>query len=581
MSVTQIPGKDAPLETSIARMQATLAAAGFQVEESAWLNPVAGVWSVHLRDRDCPLIYVNGKGGSQLAARASALGEFFERLCCNYFWSHYYWGARAGAAGFVHYPQERWFPLGDGEAWPADLLDENLQAFYNPRGNIPARALVDFNSGNAARGICALPFQRQRDGATLHFPINVIANLYVSNGMSAGNSPAEAQTQALSEIFERYVKFKVIAEGLCLPEVPEEVIARYPRIAAGIAGLRAAGFGILVKDASLGGQFPVMNVTLLHPGDRGCYASFGAHPRFEVALERALTELLQGRALDGLAGFPEPGFDLEEAASAPNLEIHFVDSSGVLHWNFLRQAADFLFHDWNFGGASSTGERDWLVQRVQELGHDVYLAEFGHLGVYVCRILVPGLSEIYPVDDLEWENTSVITDLRAPILALDGLEDEACGDLLDALIDRGIADDRPVAALLGLAPDEGYWKSLRVGELKTQLALACGDREGILEGCQWARYFEEIDPERRRLYACVESLVKLEDLGDGADVAEAFGLPLTQLYGPAVVAQAQALLDGEQRFPGFIPLGADLEASDLHRRLMAGYARLQASRAPR
>jgi hypothetical protein len=75
--------------------------------------------------------------------------------------------------------------------------------------------------------------------------------------------------------------------------------------------------------------------------------------------------------------------------------------------------------------------------------------------------------------------------------------------------------------------------------------------------------------------------VKLEDLGDGADVAEDFGLPLTQLYGATLVAQAQALLDGELRFPGFIPLGADLEASDLHRRLMAGYARLQASRAPR
>ena len=45
-------------------------------------------------------------------------------------------------------------------------------------------------------------------------------------------------------------------------------------------GLRAAGFGILVKDASLGGEYPVMNVTLLHPKDQGIFASFGAHPRF-------------------------------------------------------------------------------------------------------------------------------------------------------------------------------------------------------------------------------------------------------------------------------------------------------------
>jgi len=49
-----------------------------------------------------------------------------------------------------------------------------------------------------------------------------------------------------------------------------------------------------------------MNVTLLHPEDQGCFSSFGAHPRFEIALERALTELLQGRGLDALAGFRNP-----------------------------------------------------------------------------------------------------------------------------------------------------------------------------------------------------------------------------------------------------------------------------------
>ncbi|CAG0958977.1 partial Ribosomal protein S12 methylthiotransferase accessory factor YcaO, partial [Rhodocyclaceae bacterium] len=264
-----IAGKDASLESSIGAMQDRLAALGFHVEEHSWLNPVDGVWSVHLRERDCPLLFTNGKGASQLAARASALGEFFERLSCNYFWSHYYLGAEVAEREFVHYPQERWFPA-DGGDWPGELLTPELQALYNPEGTIDAATLVDLNSGHAERGICALPYVRQRDGATVWFPVNVIGNLYVSNGMSAGNTRDEARTQALAEIFERHVKFRIIAEGLCLPDVPEEVIARYPRIAAGIAGLREAGFGILVKDASLGGEYPVMNVTLLHPEDQGC-----------------------------------------------------------------------------------------------------------------------------------------------------------------------------------------------------------------------------------------------------------------------------------------------------------------------
>ena len=138
-----------------------------------------------------------------------------------------------------------------------------MHALYNPENNIDSLTLVEFNSGNVERGICAIPYVRQRDGAVTYIPVNIIGNLYVSNGRSAGNSQAEARTQALSEIFERHIKGRIISEGICLPDVPESVIARYPRIEAGIKALRTAGFGILVKDASLGGQYPVMNVTLL------------------------------------------------------------------------------------------------------------------------------------------------------------------------------------------------------------------------------------------------------------------------------------------------------------------------------
>ena len=77
MSEHFIPGKDASLESSIQAMQERLTALGFHIEERSWLNPVDSAWSVHIRDRDCPLLFTNGKGASELAARASALGEFF------------------------------------------------------------------------------------------------------------------------------------------------------------------------------------------------------------------------------------------------------------------------------------------------------------------------------------------------------------------------------------------------------------------------------------------------------------------------------------------------------------------------
>jgi hypothetical protein len=69
----------------------------------------------------------------------------------------------------------------------------SLHAFYNPDAEIDAEVLVDLNSGNVERGICALPYQRVRDGAETYFPVNIIGNLYVSNGMAAGNTLTEAR----------------------------------------------------------------------------------------------------------------------------------------------------------------------------------------------------------------------------------------------------------------------------------------------------------------------------------------------------------------------------------------------------
>lgn len=564
-----IPGKDASLEHSITAMQAKLAAHGFDVEECSWLNPVDNVWSVHVRNRGCHLMFTNGKGATQLAARASALGEFFERLSCNYFWNHYALGDAVSGSAFAHYPRERWFPV-EGDEWPAGLLTPELQAFYNPEGSVPAESLVDLNTGRYDRGICAIPYVRQRDGAEVFFPVNIISNLYVSNGMSAGNTPAEARAQALSEILERHVKFKVIAEGLCLPDVPEEVIARYPSIAAGIAGLRAAGFGILVKDASLGGQYPVMCVTMLNPHDQGVFASFGAHPRFEIALERALTELLQGRALEALDGFPPPGLDLDEVASAPNIEIHFVDSSGLVHWRFFSDTPDFEFVDWNFNdlqNGSTADDYGWLAERIHADGHDIYIADFDHLGVYACRILVPGMSEIYPVDELEWENNSAGAVVRPAILNLQELDDDQCVRLVEILEEFNIADEKPVAALIGLAPDAGsMWADLRVGELKTLLALAVGDTDAILEGCEWIRQFDQLDAGRRRVYRCIATLLEMED-------PNACEEALVSLFGEETLDLATDLIDGEVRFFDLPSPGLDFEGCALHQSLLAEYAK--------
>ena len=140
-----------------------------------------------------------------------------------------------------------WFKPGKKDALPKDLLDAYTLEIYNPDGELRASHLYDTNSGNTERGICALPYVRQSDGETVYFPTNLIDNLYLSNGMSAGNTLAEAQVQCLSEIFERAVKREILEGEIALPDVPPEVLAKYPDIVAGIQGLEAQGFPVLVR----------------------------------------------------------------------------------------------------------------------------------------------------------------------------------------------------------------------------------------------------------------------------------------------------------------------------------------------
>jgi len=557
---THILGKDATLEDSIASMQQKLQDIGFNIIEQSWLNPIANVWSVHIRDRDCPLLFTNGKGASKKAALASALGEFFERLSTHYFWADYYLGDEVANSKFVHYASEKWFALNANGSWPDGVLNEELQEFYNPDGELNASNLIDANSANRERGMCCLPYVCERTQDTVYFPVNVIENLYVSNGMAAGNTKYEARVQALSEILERYVKFKIIAEGICLPNVPDEVLARYPSIQAGIQELEAAGYPLLVQDASLGGKYPVMVVTLLNPENQGVYASFGAHPKFEVALERALTELLQGRGLDALGGFAEAGFDLDEIASPQNLETHFIDSSGIVSWEFLRNEPDHEFSDWDGKSETTQEEFDCLCERIHEEGNDIFTMDYEELGVYACRVLVPGMSEIYPPDDLVWENNNAGMDVRTAILAKNKSKED-CEALIERIDDLNADDQHPVAALIGLPADkDSIFADLRIAELTTLLALKVQDNERIQEGCEWLLHFRQLNPQRLKTYQCINTLLQFEGMVE-------YGASLEKLYGKKVLSDALALIDGEDVFP----LDSDWEMHDL---LLEGYKKV-------
>jgi ribosomal protein S12 methylthiotransferase accessory factor len=578
---TYIAGKDLPLEQTIANMSGVLAGLGMKIEIASWRNLVPNVWSLHIRDAHSPMCFTNGKGATKESALASALGEFIERASCNHFYNDQYWGEDIGNAAFVHYPDERWFKPGRKDALPKGLLDDYSLAIYNPDGELRASHLYDTNSGNVQRGICTLPYVRQSDGEVVYFPTNLIDNLFLSNGMSAGNTLAEAQVQCLSEIFERAVKREILEGELALPDVPPEVLSKYPGILAGIEELEKQGFPVLVKDASLGGEFPVMCVTLMNPRTGGVFASFGAHPSLEVALERSLTELLQGRSFEGLNDLPRPTFESNAVTEPNNFVEHFIDSSGVVSWRFFSAKADYEFVEWDFSGhgeESNAEEAAALFGILEALGKEAYMAVYDQLGATACRILVPGYSEIYPIEDLIWDNTNKALAFREDILNLHRLDDAGLEGLLERLEDSELDDYTDIITLIGVEFDENTdWGQLTILELKLLINLALQQFEAAKEQVETYLQYNENTVERGLFYQALNVVLEVL-LDDELDLAD-YEANFRRMFGNPRMDAALGSVDGSVRFFGLTPTSMKLEGLDRHQRLIDSYQKLHRARA--
>ena len=579
-ATTFITGKDLPLEKTIANMSGILADLGIKIEIASWRNIIPNVWSLHIRDAHSPICFTNGKGTTKEGALASALGEFIERLSNNHFYAEAFWGEDMTNLPFVHYPNEKWFKPGPDDSMPVEILDEYCRKIFNPDGELLGSHLIDTNSGNLQRGICSLPYVRKSDGEVVYFPSNLIENLYVSNGMSAGNTLAETQVQCLSEIFERAVKREIIEGEMALPDVPYEVLAKYPSILAGIQGLEEQGFPVLVKDASMGGLYPVMCVTLMNPRTGGVFASFGAHPSFEVALERSLTELLQGRSFEGLNDLPPPTFVSNAVTEPNNFVEHFIDSSGIMSWRFFSDKSNFSFVEWDFsnkGKSSNREQAEALFNILQSKGKEIYMATHNDLGAMSCRILVPGYSEVYPVEDLIWDNTNKALLFRADILNLHRLDNNSLAALLDRLSNNELDEYSDIGTLIGVEfDDNSVWGQLTVLELKLLINLAIKQFDVAYELTEAFLQYNDNTAERGLFYQALRvslHIILNEDLE-----LENYLSNFRRMFGNVQMDAVIGSIEGSLRFFGLAPTNMNLEGLDRHQRLMESYKKLHKAR---
>jgi len=321
-------------------------------------TPTKNVYNVTLKAIDLPFSSF-GKGESLDEALNSAYGEMCERILTRNFLEEYYINSL--------YP----------EAIVTDrFLNDKLKEFYKIH-ELEKEELIDFNSD--VFDILSIPFTNPKSGEIVYFPINIIQNLYASNGMAFYNDLKKAYYNAKTEIIERFVKYEVIRYTLSIPKIKHPLNNKY----------------IQVYDATLGGKYPVMAVSFIDNDE--IILSFGCDLDREVAIKKAYLELYQtelkqrGKLIND-----------DKVKDSFNLSQHFIDLSGDVHTNFLKKPY-FKEANWNF-------------ENLEVFKEDEYIKIYQANEFYAVHLIIPEISEIYPVDDLIYNNINKGKFIREDIL---------------------------------------------------------------------------------------------------------------------------------------------------------------------
>ena len=507
--------KNAPVEESIKKMESVLSEMGCIVSYSQEKHPLNNCYSVNLASLEAPKhIYSNGKGIYSQASTASALGEYIERLQTNNFFIDFHLPQRK------YYPDEAAFEFGGG------YLNRELMELFDPNSELSMDELLDFNSDYEDK-IVALPFHKLSSDEVVYFPINILSNLYVSNGLATGNTAQEAQVQAMSEILERYAKIEIIKNGYALPHYSDEFLQQFERLYSDLMKLRELGYIVNVLDASLGGKYPVTAISFINPENATLFVSFGAHPILEVSLERTMTELMQGRGLENLESFEVPTFDMSVVSESFNLESHFIDSNGKMGIQFLSAKKSFELAAWGYSGESTAEEFAYLSAIFASMGKDVYIRDYNYLGFYSCQMIVPGVSEVYPIDDLIYNNRNRGKAYREVILNVADYDPETVLDEIEAL-----EDHLNVEKFIGVIFEENF----TIGELKAQLHLSLGNIEEAISYLEFST---------NTMSVLIVELIQMAEFGlEFSDYVHA----LYALYSAERVDKAVSIVNGEELF---------------------------------
>lgn len=329
----------------------------------------------------------NGKGTNLAYAKASAYGEFMERL-------------QNGGLFNTKAPDMK-------KMSTDELLDTGILNFWFNQDEKTIKkylsSVLDICSNFAnylskdEKCVETVPFYHFNKDVIAYIPMDLLQYTGGFTGSCAGNTPQEALVEGLSEVFERFIIRKAIKEPLAFPDIPPKIYMKWDTIKNIIDYLDKLDFDIIVKDASLDGKYPVACAVVLDRKTKGYYVWFGAHPSLPIAIERCFTEILQGVDLSNRQ-FVNTLFKFEGKKDNPILDakIDNAFNNRFLEVNseFFIKKSDYLFKEENWLPNDNLSNSELLIKMIKlqlDSEINVFIRDVSFLGFPSYVICIPAL----------------------------------------------------------------------------------------------------------------------------------------------------------------------------------------------
>ncbi len=436
--------------------------------ESNWKNSAEGYYSLSVSIKGTQLS-TNGKGTSIEYALASAYGEMMERLQNQSFYRlSIDLGPEAmNYLNFFYAPDERYTSITDfvrkNDEWT------HLQtALMNPMTNV--NQMFDLwkqiSYEDTPNDLVVIPYLNLMTKNISHIPVKMVSKMYMSNGMCAGNTIEEALVQGLSEVFERYVNRKILLEKICPPTIPQDYLIQFPRIMEMISKIEHSGnYKVIMKDCSLGKNFPVVGSIFVNQFDQTYFVKFGSHPQIEIAMERTLTELLQGQDVKHMMGIKEYSYIPPILDVDKNIIGILVNGSGYYPSEFFSKNYSYNFKGYSLQKKSTN--REMLMHLLNLLlmnNYHVFIRDVSYLGFPSYHVIVPGFSEVEMIDDLNTLDEYVtFVKIKKMIRNISQLTSDGIKELLLLMEKNGIRGEASIPQLLSFNIDDNiswYYRSI-------------------------------------------------------------------------------------------------------------------------